>query len=437
MVKSLPVFTQETKKIVSIQLVHFFLWINCLIEFAGIYILQAFNMSQQEDNIPILLEAYRSKTATAEQEQELMEWVLEADSDEVLKESMRNIWNQFQPQEHSNNVDWNNMFEKIIEKEEGGKLISGHFSWRRIAVAAAVLLFLSVGAYYMIQENNVPGISKLDSPSKNTNQVVAPTGNKALLTLSDGSVIMLENEENGALAVQGNVTVEKTADGQIIYKGSAADIKMNTITVPKGSRPLQLQLADGSKVWLNVESSITYPTAFSGSVRTVEISGEAYFEVAPDPEMPFKVSKGETEVIVLGTHFNINTYTNETAMKVTLLEGSVKVQKGNASGLLKPGQQAVISPNLNSKIQVVKADVTQVMAWKNGLFNFEGAHLDEVMRQLERWYDIEVIYENGIPDIEFVGKMSKNISLDDMLEILKKTKVKFKLVEGRKLLVSN
>ncbi len=394
-------------------------------------------MSQPEDTIPLLLEAYSTKTATAEQEQALMEWVLEAESDEVLKEFIQNTWNQFQPEVHSNTVDWNKMFEKIVEKENKGKVISGRFSWTRLAAAAVLLIVVSLGGYYLMKEDSGKRMAKSESPSKNGYPVLAPGENKALLTLSDGSVILLENEENGALAIQGNVTVEKTADGQIVYKGSADDIKINTITVPKGSKPLQLQLADGSKVWLNVESSITYPTAFSGSVRSVEITGEAYFEVAPDPQMPFKVLKGDAEVSVLGTHFNMNTYTNEAAMKVTLLEGSVRVQKGTATGMLKPGQQAVISPNSKNKIQVVKAEIEQVMAWRNGLFNFEGARLDEVMRQLERWYNIEVTYEKGVPDIEFVGKMSKNISLNDLLEILKKTKVNFRLVDGQHLIVSN
>ncbi len=394
-------------------------------------------MSRPEDQIPFLLEAFNSKTATAEQEQQLMDLLLEAESDDSLKEHMQNIWDGFQPKTHTNQVDWNTMFENIVEKEKGGKVVSGRIFWRRMAVAAAIILFLSVGVYYILNENKPQQIGKSDLPAKNKEAISAPVDNKALLTLSDGSVIKLESAEDGALAVQGNVTVEKTADGQIIYKGNSTEIKMNTITVPKGSRPLQLQLADGSKVWLNVESSITYPTAFSGSTRNVQITGEAYFEVAHDVNMPFKVSKGEAEVIVLGTHFNINSYENEGNMKVTLLEGSVKVQKGKAYNLLKPGQQAVVSQDSKDKINVVKAEVDQVMAWKNGLFNFEGAHLDEVMRQLERWYNIEVVYENGVPDIEFVGKMSKNLSLNDLLDILKKTKVKFKLIDGRRLIVSN
>ena len=394
-------------------------------------------MSRPEERIPILLRAFQMKTATEEQERELMEWMLEAENDVALKEYMQTTWNQFQPKVHTNRVDWDSMFEKIVAEETGGKLVSGSFSWRRMAAAAAILLFLSLGAYYLIKENPGGQIAGSELPAKNKAQVLAPAGSKALLTLSDGSVIQLENAEDGSLAIQGNVKVEKTAAGEIVYSGSAAETKMNTITVPKGSRPLQLQLADGSRVWLNVESSITYPTAFSGSERSVQITGEAYFEVAHNLNMPFKVSAREAEVLVLGTHFNINTYSNEASMRVTLLEGSVKVQKGNVSGMLTPGNQAIVSPAANQTIQVVKADVDQVMAWKNGLFNFEGAHLDDVMRQLERWYDIEVIYEKGVPDIEFVGKMSKNISLNDMLEILRKTKVKFKLLDDRKLLVNN
>lgn len=393
-------------------------------------------MRKPEDHFSILLEAFISKTATAEQEQELMAWLLEADRDDDLKEYVQKTWKQFQPQVHSNNVEWDQMFEKIIVSKKGGRLSTGRFSWLRVAAAAVTFLFLSLGGYYIMKENSQNKISGLELPVNNKDQVLAPGLNKAILTLSDGTLIILEKEESGALAVQGNVTVEKTADGQIIYNGSSDEIKLNTITVPKGSRPLQLQLADGSKVWLNVESSITYPTAFSGSTRNVQITGEAYFEVAPNEKMPFKVSKGDAEVIVLGTHFNINTYENETAMKITLLEGSVKVRKGKVSDLLTPGQQALITRNSTDNIHIVKVDKDQVMAWKNDLFNFEGARLDEVMRQLERWYNIDVIYENGIPDIEFVGKMSKNISLNDLLLILEKTKVRFKLIDGRNLIVS-
>lgn len=392
-------------------------------------------MSKPEEQISILLEALHSKTATPMQEQELADWLLEAEKDAVLKEYMQSAWEEFQPEKHKNKVDWDQMFTNILENNTEAKVVHMRFSWSRIAAAAVILLFVSVGAWFILKKENGPQIVISESGKKE--DLAAPSANKAVLTLSDGTVILLENEENGALAVQGNVTVEKTADGQIVYKGSSAEIQMNTISVPKGSKPLQLKLTDGSNVWLNVGTVFTYPAAFAGNTRKVEISGEAYFEIARDVSRPFIVTKGNAQIEVLGTHFNVNAYDNEAAMRVTLMEGSVRVKEGTASGLLKPGQQAILSAKNSGKIQVVKGDVDKVMAWKNGIFNFDGAPLDEVMRQLERWYDIEVVYEKGVPDIEFVGKMSKNIHLDDLLEILEMTKVHFKLVEGRKLIVSD
>ena len=393
-------------------------------------------MSKPEEQISILLKALHSKKATPEQEQELTDLLLEAEKDAVLKEYMQNTWEEFQPETHKNKVDWDQMFTKILDKDTEAKVVRMHFSWSRIAAAAVILLFVFVGAYFILKTETASLIAKSEIES-GKEYLGAPAANKAILTLSDGTVILLEKEENGALAVQGNVTVEKTSDGQIVYTGSSAEIQMNTISVPKGSKPLQLKLADGSNVWLNVGTVFTYPAAFTGNTRPVEISGEAYFEIARDVSRPFIVTKGNTQIKVLGTHFNVNAYDNEAAMRVTLLEGSVRVQEGNTSNLLKPGQQAILSTKNSGKIQVVKGDVDKVMAWKNGIFNFDGAPLDEVMRQLERWYNIEVVYEKGVPDIEFVGKMSKNINLDDLLEILKKTRVHFKLVEGRKLIVSD
>jgi ferric-dicitrate binding protein FerR (iron transport regulator) len=394
-------------------------------------------MSFQKEQIIELLEIYVSKKATDEQEQKLMEFFIEAEEDNELKKYMQDIWEQFHPAEHSNKVDWNAMFENIMEQEKVASLPIRRIYWGKIAAATAVVLLLSLGGIYHYNSMKVAQLVKSEKDVEINDHRTAPVQNKATLTLSDGSIIFLENAENGALAIQGNVKVEKSADGQIIYTGNDTQAKMNTISVPKGSVPLRLQLADGSNVWLNVESSMTYPTAFTGKSRNVQIDGEVYFEVAPNTDMPFKVSKGDVEVSVLGTHFNFNAYENGVTTDVTLLEGSVQVKKGSFSGLLKPGQQAVISSKTNEKIKVRNAELDKVMAWKNGIFNFDGAPLDEVMRQLERWYNIEVVYEKGIPDIEFVGKMSKNIHLDDLLEILKKTKVHFKLIGGRKLLVSD
>lgn len=206
------------------------------------------------------------------------------------------------------------------------------------------------------------------------------------------------------------------------------------MSTPKG-RQYKMQLADGTMVWLNSASSIKYPVIFNKEERYVEVSGEVYFEVAKNKKQPFKVNvSNRMNVEVLGTHFNINAYDNEPDINATLLEGSVKVADKNNNVILKPGQQALL--NNRPEIIVRKAvDLDQIMAWKNGLFNFEGLSFEEAMNQLERWYNIQVVYEKNVPDIRFGGKLQRSLSLNDLLDILEKTCVKFKLEEGRKLLV--
>jgi ferric-dicitrate binding protein FerR (iron transport regulator) len=230
-------------------------------------------------------------------------------------------------------------------------------------------------------------------------------------------------------------------NGQLLYNAGGpvkGAVTYNTMTTPKG-RQFQLVLPDGSKVWLNAASSLRYPTVFAGNERTVEVTGEAYFEVARNATKPFVVKVGhETEVQVLGTHFNINSYKDEANINTTLLEGSVRVLNKGKKALLKPGQSAQVAMQANQTagIKIVNdVDMEKVMAWKNGLFNFQDASLQEVMHQLERWYDIEVVYEKGAPEIEFVGKMERSLSLSEVLRGLQISEVHFRIEQGRRLVV--
>jgi ferric-dicitrate binding protein FerR (iron transport regulator) len=193
-------------------------------------------------------------------------------------------------------------------------------------------------------------------------------------------------------------------------------------------------LADGSKVWLNAESSITFPTAFIGKERNVEIKGEAYFEVAHNAQMPFNVKVKNMTVQVLGTHFNVNAYDDENWIKTTLLEGSIKVSKGSDSKIIKPGEQAQTENGDNSLIAVQAVDPDEVVAWKNGLFHFNNAGLPEVMHQLSRWYDVDVVYNGPVPKRKFGGEMQSNLKLSQVLELLEKNEVNFK-IEGKKIIV--
>jgi transmembrane sensor len=308
--------------------------------------------------------------------------------------------------------------------------------WTRIA-AASVILVLLAGIFYFNRNNTErDNIVKNEKSSPLINDA-APGGNKAILTLANGSKIILNNAKNGALTQQGNTKVVKLDDGKLAYQSGDINapiaVEYNTVSTPRGGQ-YQLTLSDGSKVWLNAASAITFPTAFTGKERKVEIKGEAYFEVAHDASKPFQVTVNGMQVQVLGTHFNINAYDDEGEIKTTLLEGSVKVSKGSASRFIKPGEQAIVPTGNDLNIQVQTADVDEAVAWKNGLFHFNNADLQEVMRQLSRWYDVDVVYNGPVPNREFGGEMQRDLRLSQVLELLEKNQVNFK-IQGKKIMV--
>ena len=303
-----------------------------------------------------------------------------------------------------------------------------HFMRRWGWAAAVAVLALGLGAYLL------GGREKSREPvvAAEGRQDIAPGKNGAVLTLADGSQVELDSLGNGVIATQ-NGTKVRLNNGQVVYDetGEPAAAAFNTMTTPRG-RQFRITLPDDTKVWLNAASSLRYPTAFTGKERRVEVTGEAYFEVAQNKDLPFRVVvNNTTEVEVLGTHFNINAYTNEQAIHTTLLEGSLRVLNNGRGALLKPGQQAQVSAGIKVADNV---DIDKVMAWKNGIFNFEGATLEQFMRQVERWYDIEVEYEKGVPGITFWGKMTRDIPLSGLLVVLEKSNVRFRL-EGRRLII--
>lgn len=304
---------------------------------------------------------------------------------------------------------------------------------RFLRYAAAGLLLLGTGAYYWtIHKNKQPELAH-----GRATDTIAPGRDGAVLTLADGSKVVLDSMGNGVIANQRGVPVSLQG-GQLAYgpiSSSSAEMIYNTISTPRG-RQFKVLLPDGSKVWLNAASSLRYPTAFSGKERRVTLDGEAYFEIAKNAAMPFKVAIGNTmEAEVLGTSFNINSYKNESTIKTTLLEGVVRLNAFQQSQTLKPGQQVTIIPSKQKMEPAQNADQDKVMAWKNGLFNFDDASLPEVMRELERWYDIEVTYAKDIPPIRFGGEINKQNTLQDVLQILEKSNVHFRLEQGRKLVV--
>jgi len=301
---------------------------------------------------------------------------------------------------------------------------------------AAVFIIVSSLAVFYFKSSN-PKTTGVTAQVENSvmQHDIAPGSAGAILTLADGTRLVLDSIANGKVATQNGPTVS-LQNGELRYNGDGSNggsIVYNTVTTPKG-RQFQTTLADGTRVWLNAGSSLRFPTAFTGKERRVEITGEGYFEVAKQAAKPFIVSTDHaTEIVVLGTHFNINSYENEASIKTTLLEGSVNVrtQSGNrnAQVIIRPGQQAQLA---DGKFKInTDIDVGKVMAWKNGVFNFNDAKLEEVMRQLERWYNIEVVYEKGIPELEFMGKMGRDLSLAKVLRGLEMSEVHFRLEERR------
>lgn len=305
--------------------------------------------------------------------------------------------------------------------------------WFRWAAAAAVTGIIGTWFLFVVKNGKTTEAPLSEATQKERfKNDVAPGQQGAILTLSNGKTIILDSAGNGALAQQGATEIIKK-DGQIVYAnaGHPAEVVYNTMATPKG-RQYSLVLADGSKVWLNAASSITFPTTFSGAERKVTITGEAYFEIAHKSDMPFIVEKGEMNVQVLGTHFNINSYDDEQSINVTLLEGSVKVTQGSQSRLIKPGQQAQL---VKEEISLVNnADIAAVMAWKNGTFSFNATDMESLMRQLCRWYDVEVVYNKKVNEL-FYADIPRNTNLSDALKALELTgKVKFE-IDGKKIIV--
>lgn len=374
-------------------------------------------MDRFKTRFDYLLHGYANKTLSVTEQEEFLHL-------------LEDHWNQLQSDKEVKQVDWEGMLNEIISSQNPRQVKKVHIlrnNWLRYA--AAILLFIAIGGYWWTinpktkSSSNVPltSVEKMDLP---------PGGNKAILTLADGSTIILDSAANGKLAQQGAVQILKKVNGELEYqtlgdnqKGNK-EVSYNTMSTPIGGQ-YKLQLPDGSRVWLNAVSSITYPTSFIGKERIVNITGEVYFEVAKNKNMPFKVQvNGAKEIEVLGTHFNVNAYSEESGPKTTLLEGSVKI----ANRVLKPGEAY-------SNGIVEKADTIRAVAWKNGLFDFNNLPLKKLLPEIARWYNVEVVYEKNIPEIKLWGKMGRDLNLSQVLTGLREMDVHCRLENGRRLII--
>ncbi len=325
-----------------------------------------------------------------------------------------------------------------VGEVEKGVLRRLGYGLRRWSVAAILLLLAGGGVLLFLRGREAkPIVTVAVKPAAR----IQPGANKAVLTLANGQQIILNNVQNGTIGQQGNIRVIKLDSGQLAYATPTAaspadqlakDLLYNTITTPRGGQ-YQVTMADGTKVWLNAESSIRFPTAFTGKNREVELTGEAYFEVKADKDKPFLVKAGQTETRVLGTSFNIMAYSDEGAVKATLLDGAVSMGLGTHSALLQPGEQGQYDESRGS-MATRMVNTRAVVAWKDGYYFFDRTPVKSVMRQIARWYDVTIVYQGAAPKDEIVGKLPRTADVLEVLHIMELIGIRFK-IEGKTIIV--
>ena len=381
-----------------------------------------------------LLELYklhRDKLASQEEQEEFDKLLSNQENEEVLKSHFDEIWGKLSEPLYSSLEIANSkkILCNIIDSPQ--KLPRKVKLWPKWAAAASIAIIIFTGGYLYFYTS-----SKNFRPNEIVNDI-APGKNGATLTLANGQKIFINDALAGNIATQSGVSISKNASGQIIYEitdNGSNNSEYNTLSTTRGEQT-QVRLPDGTLVFLNAESSLKYPTSFKIlNKRQVSLTGEGYFEVAKDKAHPFIVKTSKQEVEVLGTHFNINTYSSESNVRTTLLEGSVKISSSNNSKILKPNEQAVLTGDGNIKIS--EADAAVAVAWKNNQFMFDSENIQTVMRMVERWYDVDVEYVGDITDEKFWGGVSRFDNVSKVLKSLESTgKVHFK-IEGRKIYVS-
>ncbi|MBO9728617.1 MAG: DUF4974 domain-containing protein [Chitinophaga sp.] len=363
-----------------------------------------------------LIHRQRSGELTAAEQDVLEAWLAASESNRLLFDELSSDTAEATTLQEVAQENWqpsfNRVYNAIAQTKSSSRTRS--IAWSR---AAAVLLLVATGAlaFFIFRKDKTPPVVVAQHKSD-----VAPGGRKAVLTLANGSTIVLDDAQTGVVASQGKTLIKKSGNGQLVYDASLAGsdaTAFNTISTPKGGE-YQVVLPDGSHVWLNAASSIRFPAAFSGGSRKVEITGEAYFEVARNASAPFLVTSGNHHVEVLGTGFNIQSYHNDASITTTLLQGSIRVSTGTQTRILKPGQQTKVN---NSTIQLINdADTEEVLAWRNGKFIFNDADLPAVVRQLERWYDVTIDYK-GLSGYRFNGEIPRTANLSKVLKMMELT----------------
>jgi ferric-dicitrate binding protein FerR (iron transport regulator) len=372
-------------------------------------------------------------TLTASEEAELEAWLNESADNRAILEKLLSEGIRKQEIERLHEFDGEtalkNVRAKIGHPENAGTGTLKRYL-KRTTAAAAIVVALAAG--FWIYKVKSPAAQL---PYQAQKAEISPGANKAILVLSNGTKIDLQAAKNGNIAQQAGAVVSKRADGKLDYQGAGTTDASNTLHVPKGGQ-YELTLPDGTRVWLNAASSLTFPVAFTGKERQVRLTGEAYFEVAKNPGKPFLVNvDGKQTVEVLGTHFNIRAYNDDPDIRTTLLEGSVKVSSKNSQAIIKPGQMAV--NDLKAPLAVRNADLDAVMGWKNGLFVFNDERMEDVLRTVARWYDVDVEYQTDVSQKKLRGIVSRYKSIRELLDNITITSGIHYKIEGRRVVLMN
>ncbi|MGN6418012.1 MAG: FecR family protein [Pseudobacter sp.] len=337
---------------------------------------------------------------------------------------------QFTEQD-ANEIDLSRMRSHLLENVVGIK--PKRTPVKYYYAAAASLLVLLAAAFYIWLTPGKTEQTAGNEPSPV--QQILPAKDIATLTLADGTTLLLDSAGLSKLKNSANLPVTTDADGSLVYhagKQAGNSIAMNTLSTPRGGQ-FRITLPDGSRLWLNAASSVTFPTSFNAQNRNIKLTGEAYLEVSSNQRQPFSVELHNSSIDVLGTSFNVQAYADDKNITTTLLEGSIRMN----SVVMRPGQQAILSNEATDKTPEVLngADLQKVMAWKNGFFNFDNVPLKDVMKQVERWYDIDVIYEGAPPAVVFKGGMDRGVQLSGIIRFLQNFGITATM-NGRKMIIS-
>ncbi|MFT3846246.1 MAG: FecR family protein [Lacibacter sp.] len=398
-------------------------------------------MEKSKEYYRYLIKRYLSNNCNPQEAEELLDFLNHNESNKLLLQEMKASFDDELRVKDSavlTDTEWEKRIRQTLAEAAtppAAVVVPFHKKWLPKIAAAAVIVLAASLTFFWLNNKQLNNRQLAQKTTQQQNDIL-PGRDQAVLTLADGSVIILDKTGNGNIAKQGSTVVDKK-NGTIIYDAStvssSTEISYNTIQTPRGGQ-YQVVLPDGSKVWLNAASSLRFPTAFTGASREVELTGEGYFEIEKNPARPFHVKVNSMEVEVLGTHFNVMAYGNEKETETTLLEGSVKINYKGNSKMLKPGQQG--SLNLTGgNINVASADVDEAVAWKNGLFQFSNADLKTIMRQFERWYDVDVSFEGTERPRQFSGEIDRNVNLSQALKILEQANVKFRITDKKLVMI--